>query len=62
MTNTATMHFTSRKNVAVTSASGKFVPAVSDSALPERRTWLKMILDFGVISYIFRRRTMVRFV
>ncbi|WP_156025953.1 hypothetical protein [Sphingomonas phyllosphaerae] len=62
MTNTATMHFTSPTDMAMTSASGKFLPAVSDSALPERRTWLKMILDFGVISYILRRRTMVRFV
>ena len=37
MTNTATMHFTSPTDMAMTSASGKFLPAVSDSALPERR-------------------------
>lgn len=62
MTNTATMHFTSPTDMAMTSASGKFLPAVGDSAVPEPRTSLTMIFDFGVIAYTLRRRTMVRFV
>ncbi|WP_341209661.1 PEPxxWA-CTERM sorting domain-containing protein [uncultured Sphingomonas sp.] len=60
--NTATMRFTLPTNVTMTSASGKFLSAVSNSAVPEPGTWLTMILGFGVIGVFQRRRTVLRFV
>lgn len=60
--NTATVRFELPKNVTMTSASGKFLSAASNSAVPEPGTWLTMLLGFGVIGVALRRRTVLRFV
>ena len=62
MMNTATIRFNLPSNVTMTSASGTFLSAASNSAVPEPGTWVTMLLGFGVIGVALRRQTVLRFV